>query len=101
MGLRLEDFYDMGWNEYLIKCYAYNRMYLDRKRDVRTIAFNARIGSHLDPKGLKGLTIKKFMPLENDNNEQQSKVDEIHEENMRIAREKRAEIMRKRLNNKI
>ena len=51
LGLRLEEFYDMPWCEYL-KCFAWARMEKEKWRHTRLIAFESRIGSHLDPKGL-------------------------------------------------
>lgn len=52
LGLRLSEFYDMGWNEYLIKCYAWQRMELSKWQHTRLIAFESKIGSHLNPKTL-------------------------------------------------
>ena len=50
LGLRLEEFYNMAWCEFLIKSYAYSRMQEEKLRHTRLIAYSAQIGSHLDPK---------------------------------------------------
>lgn len=63
LGLRLEEFWLMPWCEYLIKCYAWRRMDTNEWRRARMIAFNARIGSHLDPKRLPK-TEHDFLPLD-------------------------------------
>ena len=53
----------MPWCEYLIKCFAWARMEKEKWRHTRLIAFEARIGSHLDPKGLPK-SIDAYMPLD-------------------------------------
>ena len=53
----------MSWNEYLIKCFAWGRMEKEKWRHTRLIAYEARIGSHLDPKGLPK-TIDSYMQLD-------------------------------------
>lgn len=58
----MEEFYDMPWCEYLIKCYAWNRIETEKWKRARMIAFNARIGSHLNPKSLPR-TEEQFLPL--------------------------------------
>lgn len=62
LGLRLEEFFDMPWCEFLIKSYAYNRMQEERLRHTRLIAWTALTGSHLDPKGLPK-SIDSFLPI--------------------------------------
>lgn len=62
LGLRLEEFYEMPWCEFLIKSYAYNRMQEEKLRHTRLIAYSAQIGSHLDPKKLPR-SIDQFMPI--------------------------------------
>ena len=62
LGLRLEEFLDMPWCEFLIKSYAYSRMQEEKLRHTRLIAYSAQIGSHLDPKKLPR-TIDQFMPI--------------------------------------
>ena len=62
LGLRLEEFYEMPWCEFLIKSYAYSRMQEEKLRHTRLIAYSAQIGSHLDPKKLPR-TIDQFMPI--------------------------------------
>ena len=71
LGLRLEEFYEMPWCEFLIKSYAYNRMQEEKLRHTRLIAFNARIGSHLDPKTLPR-SIDQFMRIGSENNSENS-----------------------------
>ena len=53
----------MAWCEYLLKCYAWERMEREKWRKVRLIAFEARVGSHVDPKTLPR-TIEQYMPLD-------------------------------------
>ena len=55
----------MSWYEYLLKCYAYNRIDKERWRRARMIAYNARIGSHLNPKDPKSVprSEEAFLPL--------------------------------------
>ena len=60
--MRLEEFYDMPWCEYLIKCHAWNRIETEKWKRARLIAFNARIGSHLNPKSLPR-SEEHFLPL--------------------------------------
>lgn len=62
LGLRLEEFYEMPWCEFLIKSYAYSRMQEEKLRHTRLIAYSAQIGSHLDPKKLPR-TIDQFMRI--------------------------------------
>ena len=53
----------MPWCEYLIKSVAYNRMAKEEWRKFRLVAYNARIGSHLDPKSLPR-NEHDFMPID-------------------------------------
>ena len=62
LGLRLEEFYEMPWCEFLIKSYAYNRMQEEKLRHTRLIAYSSQIGSHLDPKKLPR-SIDQFMKI--------------------------------------
>lgn len=62
LGLRLEEFYDMPFCEFLIKSYAFNRMQKERLRHTRLIAWSAQIGSHLDTKKMPQ-SIEQFMPI--------------------------------------
>ena len=66
LGLRLEEFYEMPWCEFLIKSYAYNRMQEEKLRHTRLIAYSSQIGSHLDPKKLPR-SIDQFMKIGSDN----------------------------------
>jgi len=49
LGLRLEEFYEMPWCEFLIKSYAYSRMQEEKLRHTRLIAYSAQIGSQFRP----------------------------------------------------
>ena len=71
LGLRLEEFYEMPWCEFLIKSYAYSRMQEEKLRHTRLIAYSAQIGSHLDPKKLPR-SIDQFMPIGNEKNARKS-----------------------------
>ena len=71
LGLRLEEFYEMPWCEFLIKSYAYSRMQEEKLRHTRLIAYSAQIGSHLDPKKLPR-SIDQFMPIGNEKNVRKS-----------------------------
>ena len=62
LGLRMEEFYDMPWCEYLIKCQAWQRIEKEKWRHTRLIAFESKIGSHLNPKTLPR-SIERYMPL--------------------------------------
>ena len=59
----MEEFYDMPWCEYLIKCQAWQRIEKEKWRHTRLIAFESKIGSHLNPKSLPR-TIEKYLPLD-------------------------------------
>ncbi len=67
LGLRLEEFYEMAWCEFLIKSFAYSRMQEEKLRHTRLIAYSAQIGNHLDPKKLPR-SITQFMPIGNEDN---------------------------------
>ncbi len=71
LGLRLEEFYEMPWCEFLIKSYAYSRMQEEKLRHTRLIAYSAQIGSHLDPKKLPR-SIDQFMPIGNEKSARKS-----------------------------
>lgn len=64
LGLRLHEFYDMPWCEYIIKSKAYYRMQRDKLIHTRFIAYHAFIAPHI---GLKSIpSIDKFMPIDGD-----------------------------------
>ena len=65
LGLRLEEFYDMPFCEFLIKSYAFNRMQKERLRHTRLIAWSAQIGSHLHQNSIPK-SIEQFMPIGNE-----------------------------------
>ena len=71
LGLRLEEFYEMPWCEFLIKSYAYNRMQEEKLRHTRLVAYSAQIGSHLDPKKLPR-SIDQFMRIGSEKNARKS-----------------------------
>ena len=71
LGLRLEEFYEMPWCEFLIKSYAYSRMQEEKLRHTRLVAYSAQIGSHLDPKKLPR-SIDQFMKIGSENNARKS-----------------------------
>jgi hypothetical protein len=71
LGLRLEEFYEMPWCEFLIKSYAYSRMQEEKLRHTRLIAYSAQIGSHLDPKKLPR-SIDQFMRIGSEENSEKS-----------------------------
>lgn len=62
LGLRMEEFFDMPWNEYLIKCFAWARIENNSWKKFRLVAWESMIGAHLDPKSLPK-TIESFLPL--------------------------------------
>lgn len=62
MGLRLHDFYDMPWCEYLIKSRAYERMVKDKWRHTRFIAYHAHIATHIKMKSIPSM--EKFFPID-------------------------------------
>lgn len=76
LGLRLEEFYDMPFCEFLIKSYAFNRMQKERLRHTRLIAWSAQIGSHLDPKKFPK-SIEQFMPIDGKRTRRKGISDEI------------------------
>jgi hypothetical protein len=71
LGLRLEEFYEMPWCEFLIKSYAYSRMQEEKLRHTRLIAYSAQIGSHLDPKKLPR-SIDQFMRIGSEKDSEKS-----------------------------
>jgi hypothetical protein len=69
----MDDFYSMPWNEYLIKCFAWARMEREKWKHTRLIAYEAKIGSHLNPKSLPR-SIEAYMPLGKDGKKRKSRV---------------------------
>ena len=80
----------MPWCEYLIKCFAWSRMEKEKWKHTRLIAYEARIGSHLDPKTLPK-TIENYLPLET--RKKNRKFDDAKEE----LRKERAALKNKQL----
>ena len=91
MGLRLDEFYDMPWNEYLIKCFAWSRMEREKWRHTRLIAWEAKTGSHLDPKTLPK-TIEQYLPIDGKSKRKRNEAFETAKEEMR---KERAELNKK------
>ena len=89
LGLRLEEFYEMAWCEFLIKSYAYNRMQEEKLRHTRLIAYSAQIGSHLDPKKLPR-SIDQFMRIGSEKDVEKSNKSPIFDD--------MKELFRKRMN---
>lgn len=52
----------MPWCEYLIKCFAWERMEREKWKHTRLISFESLRGSHVNPKGLPR-TVERYMPL--------------------------------------
>ena len=92
LGLRLEEFYEMAWCEFLIKSYAYNRMQEEKLRHTRLIAYSAQIGSHLDPKKLPR-SIDQFMRIGSENNSDNSS----DKSNKNVIFDDMKELFRKRM----
>lgn len=88
----MDDFYRMAWNEYLLKCYAWERMELEKWRKVRLIAFEARVGSHVDPKTLPR-TIEQYMPLDKEKKKATNEAKEL-------LRKEREEYLKRKKNEK-
>ena len=86
----MEDFYNMPWCEYLIKCQAWQRMEKEKWRHTRLIAFESKIGAHLNPKSLPR-SIEKYMPLSDKKKPQiSSEVKELFAQRMAEYNEKKA-----------
>jgi len=77
----------MAWNEYILKCFAWQRMEKAKWEHTRLIAFESKVGSHLDPKTLPR-SIEDYLPLEG----RKSKTKSIeHQQAMEALRRERAE----------
>ena len=77
----------MAWNEYVLKCFAWSRMERNKWEHTRLIAFEAKVGSHLDYKTLPR-SIEDYLPL--DGNQSKTKSVE-HQQAMEALRRERAE----------
>ena len=53
----------MSWREFLLRQTGYNRTEINDWRKFREVAYNALIGSHIDPKKLPK-SIDNFLPLD-------------------------------------
>lgn len=83
----MDDLYTLSWNEYLIKCLAWQRMERAKWEHTRLIAFESKVGSHLDYKTLPR-SIEDYLPLEG----KQSKTKSVeHQQAMEALRRERAE----------
>ena len=50
LGLRLNDFYDMPFAEFIIMSYGFDKKIERETIGIQFIAWHSMIGSHLDPK---------------------------------------------------
>jgi hypothetical protein len=57
------DVYKMSWREFQLRSYGYSRSEKNDWLKVREIAYNALVGSHLNPKNLPK-SKEKYLPLE-------------------------------------
>lgn len=92
----------MGWNEYLIKSFAYHRMEQERWKRARLIAYNARIGSHLDrtdPRSIPRTEIE-FMPIGDDEVKKIKVNRQAMERSKKLLKQEREAILKKRKQNK-
>ena len=95
----MEEFYDMPWCEYLIKCQAWQRIEKEKWRHTRLIAFESKIGSHLNPKSLPR-TIEKYLPLDGKRKRKISnETRELYERRMAEYNEAKAKAKAKQLKN--
>src|SRR5690554_2391019 len=97
LGLRLEEFYEMPWCEFLIKSYAYSRMQEEKLRHTRLIAYSAQIGSHLDPKKLPR-SIDQFMPIGNEKSVEKSNKSVIFEDMKELFKKRMQEYKSQQIN---
>lgn len=73
LGLRLEEFWDMPWCEFLIKSFAYSRMSEERMRHTRLIAYYSAVGSHLKTESLPK-SLQSFLPIGDEGKVKKSKI---------------------------
>jgi hypothetical protein len=97
LGLRLEEFYEMPWCEFLIKSYAYSRMQEEKLRHTRLIAYSAQIGSHLDPKKLPR-SIDQFMPIGSEKNARKSNKNDNFDDMKELFKKRMQEYRSQRTN---
>lgn len=76
LGLRLFEFYNMPYCEFILKAQAYHRMQNEQLKRIRFNTFYSMIGSHLDPKKLPK-SESNFLPIEEERKSQIS--DEMRE----------------------
>jgi len=80
----------MAWNEYILKCFAWARMERNKWEHTRLIAWESKIGSHLDPKKLPK-SIDSYLPL-NGKQKRKSKVSDemraLYEEELKKYEER-------------
>lgn len=77
----------MAWNEYILKCFAWSRMERNKWEHTRLIAWESKVGSHLDYKTLPR-SIEEYLPLGG----QRSKTRSVeHQQAMEALRRERAE----------
>ena len=97
LGLRLEEFYEMPWCEFLIKSYAYNRMQEEKLRHTRLIAYSSQIGSHLDPKKLPR-SIDQFMQIGSEKNARKSNKSLIFDDMKELFKKRMQEYRSQQIN---
>ncbi len=97
LGLRLEEFYEMPWCEFLIKSYAYNRMQEEKLRHTRLIAYSSQIGSHLDPKKLPR-SIDQFMQIGSEKNARKSNKNVIFDDMKELFKKRMQEYKSQQIN---
>ena len=97
LGLRLEEFYEMPWCEFLIKSYAYSRMQEEKLRHTRLIAYSAQIGSHLDPKKLPR-SIDQFMKIGSEKNAIKSNKNAIFDDMKELFKKRMQEYKSQQIN---
>ena len=62
----MNDFFNMPWCEYIIKRLAYYRMDRNKWEHTRLIAFESKVGSHLNPAKLPK-TLNEYINLDGTN----------------------------------
>ncbi len=97
LGLRLEEFYEMPWCEFLIKSYAYSRMQEEKLRHTRLIAYSSQIGSHLDPKKLPR-SIDQFMQIGSEKNARKSNKNVIFDDMKELFKKRMQEYRSQQIN---
>lgn len=69
----LDYVYRMTWAEFKLRLIAFNRTETRQMYKLRRLAWVTFIAPYQDPKKLRGMNEKKFMPLEGENPKKASK----------------------------